>query len=250
MPSNGVVSALSSLEKLSIVDLTHTLIEGIPHFPTHTSYRHVPCVNPLDPALMFSLELHEHTGTHLDAPMHYLKEISNLDITKHSVSAIQIKNMFGICKVLNIKPDQDNLISKDSVMAWEVSNQTSIAYYDFLFFYFGWEHKWSADESNIEFTKNWPGLSRDCCEYILKKNPKIKGVGTDCLGLDSWNSSDIPAHDLFLQKNILIYENLNNLSKLVDVDQFLFIAFPLKIFKGSGSPIRAIAFIDKKGNDD
>jgi kynurenine formamidase len=250
MSANAVVSALSSLKKLNIVDLSHTLIEGIPKFPTHTTYRHVPCVSPTDPALMFSLELHEHTGTHLDAPMHYLKEISNLDISKHSVSALKIKDMFGTCKVLNIEPDQDNLISKDSLMAWEESNNTSISSYDFLFFYFGWEHKWSADESNIEFTKKWPGLSRDCCEYILKMNPKIKGVGTDCLGLDSWKSIDIPAHDLFLQKNILIYENLNNLSKLIGVDGFLFMAFPLKIYMGSGSPIRAIAFIDDRGDDD
>lgn len=250
MSANGVISALNSLKKLTIVDLTHTLIEGIPHFPTHTIYRHIPCVNPLDPALMFSLELHEHSGTHLDAPMHYIKDVSNLDILKHSASAIHIKNTFGICKVLDIKPDHNNLISKDSLISWENYNNTSISNYDFLFFYFGWEHKWSADKSNIEYTKKWPGLSRDCCEYILTINPKIRGVGTDCLGLDSWNSSDIPAHDLFLQKNILIYENLNNLSKLINVDQFLFMAFPLKIFMGSGSPIRAIAFIDDTGNDD
>ncbi|MDA2962674.1 MAG: cyclase family protein [Actinomycetota bacterium] len=246
MSVNGVASALSCLEKLSIIDLSHTLIEGIPHFPTHTAYRHLPCVNPLDPALMFSLELHEHTGTHVDAPMHYLKDISKLDISKHAVSAIRVKDMFGTCKVLDIKPGEDNLISKTSLIAWENQNYTSISDYDFLFFYFGWEHKWSADQSNVVFTKKWPGLSRDCCEYILEMNPRIKGVGTDCLGLDKWKSSDIPAHDLFLQNNILIYENLNNLSKLTEVDQFLFMAFPLKIFMGSGSPIRAIAFLEER----
>ena len=74
-------------------------------------------------------------------------------------------------------------------------------------------------------------------------NKKIAAGGTDTLGLDCSGSTEIPAHTTFLVNNILIMENLTNLDSLPL--RFNFVAIPLKIKKGTASPIRALAFIEK-----
>ena len=76
-------------------------------------------------------------------------------------------------------------------------------------------------------------------EAVLVEDGKIKAVGTDAMTVDAYIHDNYPAHDIFLNKEILIIENLNNIDKLPD--NFIFIALPLKIANGSASPIRAVA---------
>lgn len=236
---------LNSLKKLSIIDLSHTLEEGIPFFPTHTKFRHVEIFHPKDPAKMFSLEIHEHSGTHIDAPLHYLppgvKYVSNL----HDASSLPLEKMIGSGVVVEIEPNSENLVTAGKIIKWEKINNCDLEDFDFILFFFGWDKYWSTNpEISKNYTNNWPGLSKDCSEYLLTKN--IIGVGTDCIGLDKFGSIDIPAHHTLLQKKIFIFENLNNLSTLGNATPFVFIAFPLKILKGSGSPIRAVALTEKR----
>ena len=84
-------------------------------------------------------------------------------------------------------------------------------------------------------------MDKSSSKYLLNK--KIAAVGTDTLGLDCSGSTAIPAHTIFLVNNILIMENLTNLDSLPT--RFNFIAIPLKIKKGTASPLRALAFIEK-----
>ena len=72
---------------------------------------------------------------------------------------------------------------------------------------------------------------------------KVKIVGTDCIRIDPGNGGDggrLNAHYPLLPKGILILENLCNLEAIGLVSYFM--AFPLRIAHGSGSPVRAVAF--------
>jgi kynurenine formamidase len=77
-------------------------------------------------------------------------------------------------------------------------------------------------------------------EYLIAKS--IRALGVDTLSPDSPEALRTnPIHPVALEKKVLIVENLCNLEQLPDF--FLFVALPLKIRAGSGSPIRAIALV-------
>jgi arylformamidase len=228
------------IDAFDIVDLSHTLEEGIPKFPTHTSFRHVACIDALDPATMFSLEIHEHTGTHVDAPLHFLKDKNSFRSEIHTVDVLPLRKFIGPAVVVSISPNRDNLVTKQMLIDWETEN-IEISTIRFVMFNFEWASKWKLGEAGYEFTRGYPGISRDCAEYLADSG--ILGVGTDCIGLDAFESIDIPAHDVLLRQDVYIFENLSNLSSLDGV--FIFQGFPLRIRGGSGSPIRAVAFTNR-----
>ena len=58
------------LARFEVRDLSHQLEEGIPFFPTHSRFYHMPANRDDDPAMMFQILMHEHNGTHVDAPAH------------------------------------------------------------------------------------------------------------------------------------------------------------------------------------
>ncbi|MDK6028762.1 hypothetical protein QPL79_05245, partial [Ignisphaera sp. 4213-co] len=68
----------------------------------------------------------------------------------------------------------------------------------------------------------------------------VKAVGVDAPSIDH---EPYHAHKILLQNNVVIYENLTNLKEVVN-KVFKFYGFPLKIYKGSGSPVRAVAIIE------
>ena len=240
MTSKALADFVDLIDDLEIVDLSHVLEEGIPKFPTHTSFRQMVCANKLDPAIMFSLEMHEHTGTHVDAPLHFLSKKNDFDPLIHTVDVLPLKKFFGPAVVVSIMPNLDNLITRLMLIDWEKEN-FSISRVNFVIFNFGWASKWKLGEAGSAYTHGYPGISRDCAEYLAGNG--ILGVGTDCIGLDAFESKDIPAHDVLLRQNIYIFENLCNLASLDGV--FIFQGFPLRIRGGSGSPIRAVAYTSR-----
>jgi kynurenine formamidase len=81
-------------------------------------------------------------------------------------------------------------------------------------------------------------VGRDAAEYLIEKS--VAALGVDTLSPDPPAAlAKDPIHPLVLEKGVLIIENLANLEQLPDF--FLFVALPLKIRQGSGSPIRAVA---------
>ncbi len=86
------------------------------------------------------------------------------------------------------------------------------------------------------------GLGKDAAEYLVAK--KVAAAATDALSIDVSISTDFPAHYTLLASQVLIGENFNNLGSPPPFS--LLMAFPLKIQDGSGSPVRAVAFIPRK----
>ena len=220
-----------------IIDLSHTLEEGIPSFPTHTKYYHLDANQINDPAHMSQILMHEHNGTHVDAPAHYIKTGPK---NKHFMEYVNPIQLIGSAVHINLNKYKNKLVTLPIIKEWEKKNFI-IKKNDIVIFNFGWHKKWKIGTKGKEYIKNWPGLDKLSSEYLLQK--RISAVGTDTLGLDCGGSISIPAHTTFLINNILIMENLNNLDVLPS--RFNFIAIPLKIKKGTASPIRALAFIDK-----
>ena len=92
-----------------------------------------------------------------------------------------------------------------------------------------------------EYATHQPGLTRDATEYIIDQG--AVNFGVDNTSPDMWLDKTYPCHMVCRERRVTHIENLCNLDKLVG-KRFTFIALPLKIRKGTGSPIRAVAIID------
>ena len=89
------------------------------------------------------------------------------------------------------------------------------------------------------------GLARprgDAAQYLVEKGVSL--VGCDTLAIDAFGSEEHPAHYTLLGNEVYIVENLKNLDKLPSWS--LFMAFPLKVKGGSGSPVRTLALMHRE----
>jgi kynurenine formamidase len=93
--------------------------------------------------------------------------------------------------------------------------------------------------SGRRFLEDWPGLSGEAAKYLVGKGVSL--VGCDTLAIDAAVSTENPAHYALLGSEVYIVENLKNLDRLPPF--CLFLALPLKIRGGSGSPVRAVALV-------
>jgi arylformamidase len=227
------------LSEFEVVDLSHLLREGIPSFPTHSKYFHMPWKQPNDPATMYQLLMHEHNGTHVDAPAHYIR--GGLDPQRHWMHFVSPDALLGPCNLLDFSSSPpEQLLYLEQVKRWEEANH-KIQPGDIVIFNFGIHNLWGLDEAGWKYHERWPGLARDTAEYLAEIG--VRAVGTDTLGLDCSGSTEIPSHDTLLVRGILILENLTNLEGLPA--RFFFMAIPLNIYEGTASPIRALALVPK-----
>jgi kynurenine formamidase len=115
-----------------------------------------------------------------------------------------------------------------------------------VFLNFGWEKYWSSDKDWIYYATNARGFDESAAKYFYNK--KIKAIASDTIACDQAIKNGVPiksfGHDVYwLPNKILIMEGLINLDDLPYYSYF--IALPLKIIRGSGSPIRPIALTPK-----
>ena len=92
------------------------------------------------------------------------------------------------------------------------------------------------------FYTDWAGIVADVVPLFAKRGAVAFGVESFGPGIFGISNDDV--HRLCGELDITHYENLVNLDKLVGKGRFRFIAFPLKIRGGSGSPVRAVAVLE------
>ncbi|MGE5542817.1 MAG: cyclase family protein, partial [Bacillota bacterium] len=101
---------------------------------------------------------------------------------------------------------------------------------------------WSPTESGQAYLKDRPFVKEDAAQYLVDSG--IKALGIDVGGPDRLGGS-LDVHKLLLAQGVYIIESLCNLDRIRPGDRYFFLAFPLKIRHGTGSPVRAIAVSDE-----
>ncbi len=229
-----------ALRQAKLIDLSQPLEEHMPNFPTHSKFYHNLWGSYWhgDRALHYQLVMSEHNGTHVDAPAHF---ISDAKPQAHvTIDRVPLERLIGRGAKLDCRKfGAGDSVPKDFIANWE-RNHGALAAGDVVLFDFGWSAHWGLRPNNQRYLADWPGVSLEAAEYLVSK--PIAALGVDTL------SPDPPAtlqknliHPVVLEKQVLIVENLCNLEQLPDF--FLFMALPLKIRAGSGSPIRAVALV-------
>lgn len=207
-------------KKMRIIDLSHTLEEGMPVFPGTESPRLEPvCTMAKDGFREKLLTLYSHTGTHMDAPSHMLEDGKNLD-------DYEVHHFVGQALVVNcIEAEKE--ISLDMIKAYDLSDV------DFVLLRTGWDEKWGSEA----YFKDFPALTIEAADYLASLH--LKGLGVDCISVDLMESETFDVHKILLNKDMVMIENLRNLSHLDEI--FTLHVLPLKIKSADGSPVRAIA---------
>ena len=170
--------------------------------------------------------LSTHTGTHMDAPSHFIKGAEPIDII--DVNRFVMNNVH----LLKIAKSSNQLITTEDI----INSDTDIKENDSIVFSTGWEHNYNSDN----YMSSNPGLSPEAATYL--SNKKINAVAIDSPSIDSGMESKFPVHQILLKNDVLIIENICNLTQIAKKILKL-IAIPLKLQGATGSPIRALAII-------
>jgi len=215
---------------MKIIDLTLTVSDEIPTFPGSPQPSFIPWENVKEDG--YNLELlflSTHTGTHMDAPYHFLEKGAKI----HEIS---LKKLVSEAVLIKSKKKDGESITKIDIQKFE-KKHGKITSFSSVIFYTGWQKNL---QKKYYFTKN-PGLSVSAAKYLASK--KINLVGIDSPSIDLGKDSKFSVHQIFAKKGMLIVENLANLEKIKS-SKFHLVVLPLKLKNATGSPVRAIAFVE------
>ena len=197
------------------------------------------------------LKLGEHSGTHFDAPHHWL---SGKDFPDGFTDTLDVQRLVAPVNVIDCSreatEDPDFLLTAEHVKAWE-RKHGEINPGEWVVMRTDWDRRahdeelfLNADPDPHEDGSHSPGPSTDCMDYLLSKG--IVGWGSQCIGTDAGMagkfSPPYPAHNYLHRDNCFGLASLANLDQLPPKGAIL-IAAPLKIANGTGSPIRALALV-------
>ena len=215
---------------MKIIDLTLTVSDKIPTFPGSPQPSFIPWENVKEDG--YNLELlflSTHTGTHMDAPYHFLEKGAKI----HEIS---LKKLVSEAVLIKSKKKGGESITKIDIQKFE-KKHGKIDGFSSVIFSTGWQRNL---QKKYYFTKN-PGLSVSAAKYLASK--KINLVGIDSPSIDLGKDSKFSVHQIFAKKGMLIVENLANLDKIKS-SKFHLVVLPLKLKNATGSPVRAVAFVD------
>ena len=215
---------------MKIIDLTLTVSDKIPTFPGSPQPNFIPWENVKEDG--YNLELlflSTHTGTHMDAPYHFLEKGAKI----HEIS---LKKLVSEAVLIKSKKKGGESITKTDIQKFE-KKHGKIDGFSSVIFSTGWQRNL---QKKYYFEKN-PGLSVSAAKYLASK--KINLVGIDSPSIDLGKDSKFSVHQIFAKKGMLIVENLANLEKIKS-SKFHLVVLPLKLKNATGSPVRAIAFVE------
>ncbi|HKP43042.1 cyclase family protein [Mycobacterium sp.] len=185
--------------------------------------------------------LPEHSGSHVDAPSHFFS--GGKTIHELPIDAL----FFQPFKKIDLTPDDPQPgepVSEEQLRAAAERAAVSLEPGDVAVIEFGWDRYLPGGEAGKDETwwgLNEPGLSDDACEYLA--NAGVSAVACDTSACDfsilNGEMSGGSGHTRwFLPQGILIVEGLTRLSEVPATG--MFVALPLKLENGSGSPLRVL----------
>ncbi len=220
-----------------LTDLTHTLSPefptffGVPGFAAEQLYKF-----DKDGFNLFNLTINEHTGTHVDAPLHFSAD-------GISVDEIPVMSLMAPLCVIDISAraaeDADATLTPDDLQAWIDANGP-IPDHACVAMYSGWGEKVATDGyRNYDGTAmHFPGFHVEAAQMLLETG--AASIASDTLSLDPGNSPDFATHYAWLPQGRFGIECIANLDLMPAAGATVFIGAP-KHAGGSGGPARILA---------
>jgi kynurenine formamidase len=185
----------------------------------------------------------EHTGTHFDAPIHWVSGRYGADVGQ--VPARRLVAPAAVLDFTEESADPDFLLEVDHIRVWEVDHGPLPAG-GWLLYRTGWDAR-SHDEAAFINGGSTPGMSVECARWLAEESP-IQGVGVETVGTDAGAAHSFdppfPCHSFLLGNDKYGLTQLQNLAALPRTGAVV-IAGPLPIVGGSGSPCRVLALVER-----
>lgn len=190
----------------------------------------------------------EHTGTHFDAPIHW---VTGKDLD--DVSQVPAQRLVGpavvIDKTAEVAQNPDFCLDVADIKAWEAQNG-AMPKHSWVLYRTGWS-KFGDDPAAFANADangpHTPGMTPAAAKYLAEETD-ILGMGVETVGTDAGGAfafdPPFPCHTLFLGANKYGLTQLRNLNRL-PITGAVVVAAPLPIVNGSGSPCRVLAFVAK-----
>jgi isatin hydrolase len=258
-----------------LVDLTLVLAEDFPcWWPAHMPYQQKTfnyyADRPQDPQPLRAragayqtrwLLIDEHTGTHFDAPTHFIPPPdSGLPEAgpagELSVDRVPLDQLMGPAAVIDApadhhpaEPGTSPYIEPEAVVSWE-AELGEVGPGDVVLFRTGWDRRYQRSSGGRDYVEDvivhhsapgWPAPSVPTMRLLLER-------GVHCVGIDAPTMGaahdGVPVHVTGLSAGAVFVEGLSNLAALPRRGAWFCFA-PLKLEHGTGAPGRAFAFVPK-----
>ena len=208
-----------------LIDLSHRMVPGLQVYPgdpevTFTSAATVAA----DGFAVTALGLGSHSGTHVDAPSHFVDGAATLD-------GLDLSRFHGRARMVSV-PEPPAGATIDDLDLDGVDGRTIVVI----------ATGWSRHFGTPRYLSH-PHLAPAVAHRLLELG--VTAVGVDLMSPDPTGgcSTSLPFHQVFLGAGGVIYENLTNLAAIPSAD-FTFFGLPLRLGACDGSPVRAVALAD------
>ena len=227
-----------------IIDLSQEIYPGMPLFPgmpeveitvhlSHEQWDGITGSDQVSPAVN-RLEMGEHTGTHVDAINHMGRQYRG-----RSIDTMPLEMFYtpGICLDLSHKGLRELIEPLDLQRALSAATLEILPGDTVLLYTDHYRRTYATPD-----WPNGPGVSAAAARWLGEQAIAAFGVETMAPGVLKVSNKEV--HHICGELGFTHYENLVNLHLLVGRGLFRFIALPLKIRGGTGSPVRAVAVFE------
>lgn len=209
---------------MRVIDLTMKITPSIRVFPGSPQPSFIPWSrfdsHGYDSEAMF---MSTHTGTHIDAPSHFVPGLASID-------RIPASRLVSSAILVRVSKRANQLVERGDLADEKITEGEAVVIAT------GWEKRASSGN----YMNENPGLSEQAARYLAKK--KVNAVAIDGPSIDAGKDKKFTAHRILLTRSILIVENLCNVSK-ISTNRFTLVLSPLKLGGATGSPARALALV-------
>jgi kynurenine formamidase len=243
--------------KVEVIDLTAPLSESTPIIqlpPPFANTRRFELVqisryDERGPAWYWNdIATGEHVGTHFDAPIHWITGRHGADVSQVPAKQL-IAPAVVIDKSRECAANPDFLLQVEDIEAWQ-RDHGQVPDGGWLLYRTGWDAR-AGDQQKFlntnETGPHTPGISVECARWLAEEAPVI-GVGVETVGTDAGTAHSFdpafPCHAFLLGAGKYGLTQLANLASLPPTGAVV-IAGPLPIVRGSGSPARVLALVER-----
>jgi len=255
-----IIDLLDSIasEQIELIDLTAPLTEKTPVLVLPEPFKNtqpfrLELISRYDdngPAWYWNnIHTGEHTGTHVDAPNHWITGRNGFD-----VSQLPLQSLIAPAVVLDatdqVAQNPDFLLEVSHMEQWQRVHG-ALPVNGWLLYRTGWSARGTdaGDFLNAaDDGPHTPGVSAECAQWLAEQSPLV-GFGVETVGTDAGQAATLepafPCHRHLLGAGKLGLTQLQNLDRLPTTGIAL-VVLPLPIVGGSGSPARVIALVERK----
>ncbi len=236
----------------AVIDLSHAYDEHTVFWPTEDGFSLEKEYDGETPGGFYyaanRFRTAEHGGTHVDAPVHFVRGGSTVD-------RVPLERLIRPAVVVSVVEacarDRDYRVTIADLEAWERAHGAIprgaivLLSTGFARFWPDRERYMGTSERGPEAVKklHFPGLHPDAARWLVEARA-IRAVGIDTPSIDHGPSTTFEAHRILLGQEVPVFENLTNLDRLPPTGATV-VALPMKIGGGSGGPLRAVALVPK-----